>query len=267
MIGLLIDHQVAIITTDYRSNLMQLSAQLFARWSQENYFKYAREHYGLYRLAGYCTEEITDPISIVNPDYRRLEGQIRSTNGKLARVTAEFGALGMETAMEAAMKPDNVEAYIVNKAALQEKIESLRLIVTELKAKRKETPRHIGVSDSPEDQCFVKLSTHSKHFIDAIKMISYRAETAMANVLREALTRPDEARALLRAIYSTEADLLPDSDNNTLTVRLHHLAQNVSDQSVVLLCEELNKTETLLPRTSLRMIFKLGPTKTPADLT
>jgi len=255
-------HQVAIITTDYRTNLMQLSAQLFARWAQENYFKYAREHFGLDRLADYCTEEITDPISVVNPDYRRLEGQIRSANGKLARVTAEFGAFSMEATME----PDKMESYIVNKALLQEKIESLRLIVTDLKAKRKETPRHIDVKELPEAQRFAKLSTHSKHFIDAIKMISYRAETAMANVLRESLTRPDEARALLRAIYSTEADLLPDFDNNTLTVRLHHLAQNVSDQSVHLLCHALNQTDTVFPGTNLRMNFELGSTKIPLAL-
>jgi hypothetical protein len=60
-------------------------------------------------------------------------------------------------------------------------------------------------------------------------MVAYRAETAMANVLRESLTRPDEARTLLCAIYKTEADLVPDYKNKTLTVRLHHLAQQRSD--------------------------------------
>jgi hypothetical protein len=34
-------------------------------------------------------------------------------------------------------------------------------------------------------------------------MIAYRAETAMANSLREHLKRPDEARRLLRALYTT----------------------------------------------------------------
>ena len=52
-------------------------------------------------------------------------------------------------------------------------------------------------------------------------MIAYRAETAMANLLRETLTRSDEVRSLLRAIYSSEADLIPDHEqggvNNTLT--------------------------------------------------
>jgi hypothetical protein len=39
-------------------------------------------------------------------------------------------------------------------------------------------------------------------------MIAYRAETAMANSLREHLKRPDGARRLLRALYTTEAEVL-----------------------------------------------------------
>jgi hypothetical protein len=35
------------------------------------------------------------------------------------------------------------------------------------------------------------LSTQSKHLIDTIKMVAYRAETAMAAILREHLAYPD----------------------------------------------------------------------------
>jgi len=104
------------------------------------------------------------------------------------------------------------------------------------------------------------LHTHSKHFIDAIEMIAHRTETAMANALRESLTRADEARTLLRALYATEADLLPDLQSKTLTVRLHHRAQQRSDQAVAGLCAELNQTRTVVPRTELRMIFVLATT-------
>ncbi|NNM51184.1 MAG: hypothetical protein HKM02_03015, partial [Pseudomonadales bacterium] len=63
-------------------------------------------------------------------------------------------------------------------------------------------------------------------------MISYHAKTAMANSLRDSLRRPDEARTL----YTIKADLLPDFKNQTLTVRLHHLAQSASDHAIALLC-------------------------------
>ena len=247
-------HQTAIISTNYKFEFIGLAVNMFARWSQENYFKYSREHFNLDRLAGYSTQEITDPIEVVNPKYRALDGQVRSTNGKLSRSLALFGALNIEQTIE----PAHMEAFTQKKAALKDEVDALQAQLIELKANRKATDRHIAIKDLPEDQRFTQLSTHSKHFVDAIKMVAYRAETAMANFLRESLTRADEARTLLRSIYTTEADLLPDYQNKTLTVRLHHLTQHRSDQSVALLCAELNQTETVFPRTDLRMIFEIG---------
>ena len=64
---------------------------MFARWSQENFFKYAREHYNLDRLADYRTELISDPLQVVNPAYRKLDGQVPSLHSaKLTRRLAEF---------------------------------------------------------------------------------------------------------------------------------------------------------------------------------
>ena len=59
----------------------------------------------------------------------------------------------------------------------------------------------------PKTHVFDRLSTQSKHLVDTIKMIAYRAETAMAHIVRQNMTRHDDARSLLRAIYSTEIDI------------------------------------------------------------
>ena len=89
-------------------------------------------------------------------------------------------------------------------------------------------------------------------------MIAYRAETSMASTVREKLKRTDDARALLRQIYSTEVDLIPDLEAKTLTVCLHHLTQAAHDTAVRYLCEELTATETTFPGTDLRLVYKLG---------
>jgi len=109
----------------------------------------------------------------------------------------------------------------------------------------------------PEEARFDRLSTQSKHFIDTIKMIAYRAETAMAQIIRQKMTRHDDARSLLRSIYKTEVDLMPDPQAKTLTVRLHPLANASSDEAVRHLCGELNATETIFPGTDLRVIYEL----------
>ena len=68
-------------------------------------------------------------------------------------------------------------------------------------------------------------------------MTAYRAETAMANSVRDAMSHPDEARTLLCALYKTEADLLPDLDKQTLTIRLHHSASVMSDKVIEKQCK------------------------------
>lgn len=246
--------QTAILATDYRSDFAPVAAAMFARWSQENFFKYTRQHFNLDRLVDYGTEPISDPIPVVNPAYRRLDGHVRSGTGKLNRLLAQFGAMNLEATIE----PEQVEPFLRRKAALQEEIDLLRKDIQSNKEARKATPRHIPVTELPESDRFHQLRTQSKHLIDTIKMVAYRAETAMANVLREYLSHPDEARSLLQALYRTEADLLPDLETGTLTVRLHHLANASSDAAIQKLCDELNETETLFPRTHLRLVFKLG---------
>lgn len=247
-------HQTAILCTDYCSPAPALAAAMFARWSQENFFKYARQHYALDRLADYRVEAISEPLQVVNPDYRQLDGQVRSATGKLTRRLANFAAITLNEPIE----PTHVEPFIRRKAALQEDIETLQHDLDALKAKRKETAHHISIEELPEEARFRQLSTQSKQLVDTIKMIAYRAETAMANSLREHLTRPDEARRLLCALYTSEADLLPDPDAGTLTVRLHHGANAANDRAIAKLCAELNETEPVFPRTNLRLVIKMG---------
>jgi hypothetical protein len=130
--------------------------------------------------------------------------------------------------------------------------------LADLQGKRKETPRHLAVKDLPAGACFQQLRPERKQFIDTVKMIAYRAETSMVGVLRDELARDDDARALIRQIYQCEADLLPDRSAKTLTVRLHHLAQNIHDEAVRHLCTELTATQTLFPTTDLRLVYQLG---------
>ncbi len=245
-------HQTAIISTDYRGDIAPMAGSMFARWCQENFFKYAREHFGLDRLIDYQTQAITDPVRVVNPRHRDVDGQVRSAVGKLTRLHAQFGAMTLESDDH-----QQTERFLIKKAGLLDDIDALQTRVDELKQQRKKLSKHVDFSELPEEEQFSRLSTQSKGFIDTIKMIAYRAETAMANTLREHHSHPDEARRLLQSLFTTEADLFPDTQNKTLTVRLHHMANHQSDDVMRKLCEELNATQTIFPDTDLRMIFKL----------
>ena len=206
-------HQTAILSTDYQSHSPQLAGSMFSRWCQENYFRYARGSFALDRLAEYATDVIPDTLRLVNPAWRELDGKLRKTTATLSRVLAKFGATNMTEEIEVV----KMERWIDQKAQMQEEIEHLQGEVTTLKVARKATAHHVTFAELPSDQKFRQLRTHSKQLVDTIKMISFRAETAMANILRPVIKRPDEARTLLRALYATEADLIPDLKAQTLT--------------------------------------------------
>ena len=248
-------HQTSILTTNFQAPMTTLAVSLFARWSQENFFRYMREHFGLDRLIEYGTEPIPDAVSVVNPAWRKLDGQIRSQAGRRHRLAAQFGAL----VLSEDPTHSQVQSFQQRKGNLQEEIQVLDLEIDNLKQLRKQTEHHIAVKSLPEADRFTGLRSERKHFIDTLKMIAYRAETSMASLLREHMARGgDDARALLRQIFQTEADLTPDLAANTLTVRLHHLTQAAHDQAIEKLLADLNETQTVFPGTDLILIFKLG---------
>ena len=93
-------HQTALVTTDFLSDAARIAGSMFSRWSQENFFKYMMQHFGIDKLLEYKTEPIAETTRVVNPAYRELDGKIRSNNSKLARRKAKFGAIVLEGELE-----------------------------------------------------------------------------------------------------------------------------------------------------------------------
>src|SRR6516164_8642890 len=86
-------------------------------------------------------------------------------------------------------------------AELRDKIQAQELKLIDLKAQRRQTPAKLTLKELPQAERFAQLKTEKKHFIDTIKLIAYRAESALAGEVREALARDDDARALLRRLF------------------------------------------------------------------
>jgi hypothetical protein len=251
-------HQTAMISTDYLRPMTGVAVALFARWSQENFFQYMGQHYGLERLIEYGTEPLPETTVVVNPAWRKKDQEVRRERAGLVRQQAQFGAINMP----AQAQPEAVADYEQKKGQLLEQIQAQEKKVEQLKTERKETPRHLALKDLPEAERFSQLRTTKKHFVDTIKLIAYRAETALVALAREKLSRPDDARALVRQIFESAVDLCPNLADKTLTVRLHRLSSAIHDQALEHLCAELTSTETVYPGTELRLIFQPVGTNT-----
>jgi hypothetical protein len=246
--------QSSILSTDYRSDLSRVAAAMFARWCQENFFRYMRQHYNLDRLVEYGVEAVPDTTQVINPAWRELDSEIRRQNALLSRQRAKFAQIQLLQDLE----PEQVQAYQLSKGQLQQAIEKRQQDIEQLKTQRKAVAKYILLKDLPEQDRFQQLRAEKKHFLDTIKLIAYRAETALAQLAREKMHRLDDARSLIRQLFRTEVDLIPNWQNKTLTVRLHPLTAEVHDQVVRYLCEELTSTETVFPGTDLRLVYEIA---------
>ena len=246
-------HQTPMLATDYKRPLDRAAVALFARWCQENFFKYMGEHYNIDRLVEYGVEPLPETIRVVNPAWRELDGQVRKAAALLTREAARFGGLSLP--VQATLQ--QTEELVDQKAQLLQSVQTRQKELEELKAKRRQTAKHVTLKELPESQRFGQLRTDKKHLVDTIKLMAYRAETALAQVVRETLRRWDDARALVRQVFESAVDLRPDQANKTLTVRLHRCATRVHDQTLQNLCQELTATETVYPGTELRLVYEL----------
>ena len=264
-------HQVSLISTAYGELALQDAAQLFSRWSQENFFRYMMQHFAIDLLNEYGTEEIPETKRpVVNPKWRELDRRKRSVKSKLTHRQARFAALTLH--------PESDEAAQVKwekrKAELVEAIEQFEKELTDIDSELKKTPGHLAWDEMLETEKFQRLAPSRKQLVDTVKMIAYRAETALASIVREKLARTDDARSLLRDLFCSEADLVPDLQQGVLRVHVHPMSNPRSNRAIAHLLEHLNAAEFPYPGTNLRLVYSiagepetpnLAPHQNPAD--
>ena len=236
--------QPALITTHPGHSMEQVAGLLRARWTQENFFKYMREEFGLDTLADHTLEDVDPDEQVVNPGWRFL-------NNAVQRLQRRAGDLRLQLARAPrGSKPAQ---------QLQADIRTADRHLEGLRTARRESGRKMRAGDLSEEDRLQALTTPLRDLFDALRMIVYRAETRLAAALAPGLSRPETARTLVKAMLMSDAGIVPDPSAGTLTVRLLHQARRGHDLALAPLLEELNQTRTLYPGTSLRLVYEILP--------
>ena len=114
-----------------------------------------------------------------------------------------------------------------------------------------------GNGSLPEAERPTQLLPMAKILTDTVKMIAYRAETALVGLLRKHLKKEDEARAWVRELLVSSADILPNEKENTLTVRIHRMACPAHDKAISSLLADLTKAGFHHPQTGALIVYEL----------
>ena len=102
----------------------------------------------------------------------------------------------------------------------------------------------------------VRLDAERKRIMDAVRMATPNAESALARLIAPHYARAeDEARTLPREIFASPADL--EIHDGTLHVRIDALPAPRRSRALAGLCEDRTATETAYPGTDLTLVHSV----------
>ena len=254
-------HQTSIQTSNFQLCITLVGVYMFARWCQENFFKYMIKYFGFDMLTSYFTKGMDDTQMLVNPQWRALDKKLRSKRAGLQHKRARYGDLVYNKELEADKIQDvELEKYKQKKAELSEEIE-IRSNELEVLKKQKDGIKYkIPFSELPEDAKFEAVYNERKQLVDTLKLIAYRSEVSMVNTVAKYGVKPDKTRSLIAQFFQSNADIEVDNINQRLIIKIHHQPRHADDKILEKLCVELNRTETIFPQTNLRLVYKINNT-------
>ena len=256
-------HQTSIITTLMSGEMGVLAGHMFARWSQENFFKYATKELGIDHFPGYELSEPPENERIKNPDYVILDAALRRNLAKKKKIEAKCASLLLDSNDSKA-----VATYLEKRGVLDQQLGELNEARKVLLAERRDTAKHIKLADLPEDKRPRLIALARTQFLNTIRILAYRAETALVSIIRETISRHDDARALAKSLFTHDADLIFYPDSQILKVRLHHFTNPQSSNTISSLLSVLNQAKINFPGTEIRMSYEMvsDPNPTSHDL-
>ncbi len=252
-------HQTPVLTNRTDLTPTQICYRMSNRWRQENYFKYAREHFALDALDSYADHEDDLTRLVPNPTKANAIAHVAAARGDLTAAQA-----GLTDAVDAAAgkagQPGNNGKALVDPAAGLALGEAQADLAAAKKTSRK-TPTHLPLSDvRPGSR---RLETERKLLTHAIRMSAYNSESTLARLLRPHYSRgDDEARALLREAFTLTGDL--QISEGTLNVRLDPASAPRRSKALAALCAELTATATRYPGTDLVLNYSIKSHPNPA---
>lgn len=240
-------HQASVMTTRQDLTAETIARRMFARWNQENYFRYMRHEYNLDHLLTYDVEAADEDRLVPSPQYKEKSKEISRMKANVEKLLKKYGQQSLES----------TEAHNIAVAGSKDKILDLQEQIEKGKFELKQFPQKVALKEIAQPDEMVRLEKERKYISDVVKMTCYRSETTLLDLLSAHFARTtEEGRAFLKGLFQLPADILPDEQAGTLTIKLHTMANPRSNRALKDLCETMNEENFCYPQTSLRMVFE-----------
>jgi transposase len=247
-------HQTSVVTTRRDLSVEAVALRMFSRWQQENFFRYMRHEFALDHLPTTKVEPADPERSVPNPAVKETKGELGRIKARLAKAEQAYGQKAHDNPEQ---KCRTVRGLKISQAERGREIKKLRSSRDQLELEINALPARVSLKEIMEGEPIVQLERERKILTDTIKMVGYRAETQLANLVSPLLPhRDDEARKFMRQVFDLPADLLPDYEHGKLVVRLHSMATPRHNRALAALCNVLNDLGVCYPGTELRLALE-----------
>ena len=247
-------HQTSVVTTRRDLPIETVALRMFSRWQQENFFRYMRHEFALDHLPTTAVEPADPQRSVPNPAVKEKKREWGRVKAELTKAEQAYGQHAHENPEQ---KIRTVRGFKISHAELGHKIKELRAEREQIEADLKALPKRVPVCETMDGAPIVQIERERKIITDTFKMVAYRAESQLANLVRPLLPyRDDEARKFMRQVFELPADLLPDYEQGTLVVRMHSMTTPRDNHVLATLCGVLNDLAVCYPGTELRLVLE-----------
>jgi hypothetical protein len=250
-------HQTSVMTTRQDLSAEEIARRMFFRWNQENFFRYMRQEYSLDHLLTYDVIPADGERLVLCPERKEKTKAIAKLKADLENLRKEYGrrtAANDEAIARGESTADDTAAAIRQEMARMEEE------INQAKAERKLMPKRVPIKTVLKQHELVRLETERKYLCDAVKMVCYRAETSLFNLVAPHFARAeDEGRAFLKSVFELPADIAPDEANKKLMVRFHSMSNQRSNRALSELCEIMTAQSCRFPQTDLKLVFETSP--------
>jgi transposase-like protein len=249
-------HQTSVMTTRRDLPMVEVASRMFARWRQENFFRYMRHEYELDHLYTYAVEPAEIQRLVPNPERKVLGKELAALRRELEGLKKDYAQAALENPEQ---QRRTMRGFKIANAELGKQIRALETRCRETEAARKALPKKVPIGEVLAEEQIVELERERKTLTDLIKMVTYRTESSMLRLIEPLLKRQeDEGRAFLKALFQTPADLVPHENGQKLLVRFHSMAHPRFNKVLCGVCEALTRERHRYPGTRLCVVYE-GP--------
>jgi len=244
-------HDTPIITSDATRPAPLIATLMFARWGQENFFKYMKQHYLLDALVTYEAGPAADR-EIPNPEKKVLTRKIQALRQAITALRDRLGAAVLAG-------PNRGRTVRGLQAKHRAEVQTLRrqeAQLAKLLAARRALPARVRLSEAGPAGAQEALRLEKKAILDALKCCAYQAEEWLLTRLRPHYENLHDVRALLRILSQAKGALAVEGD--TLTVELEPLSPPQFHRAAAGLCAELNALDITLPHANLKLRYRMA---------